>query len=52
VDIAAWRLRPEDTFRAIGAVMDLNSDIEVNLVDVQVCSASLLEAIEREGVEL
>lgn len=52
VDIAAWGLRPEDTFRAIGAVMDLAADIEVNLVDVQTCSASLLAAIEREGVEL
>lgn len=52
VDIAAWGLRPEDTFRAIGVVMDLAADIEVNLVDVQTCSASLLAVIEREGIEL
>lgn len=52
VDLAAWGIRPEDTFRAIGAVMDIDAEIELNLVDVDTCSASLLAAIEREGVEL
>lgn len=52
VDLAAWGIRPEDTFRAIGAVMDIDAEIELNLVDVDTCSASLLVAIEREGVEL
>jgi predicted nucleotidyltransferase len=52
VDIAAWGLRPLDTFRAIGAVMDLGGEIEVNLADVNTCSPSLLAAIEREGIEL
>jgi predicted nucleotidyltransferase len=52
VDIAAWGIRPEDTFRAMGAVMDLASEIEINLVDVNTCSASLLDVIEREGAEL
>jgi len=52
VDIAAWGIRPQDTFRAIGAVMDLDTEIEVNLVDVGACSASLLATIEREGIDL
>jgi predicted nucleotidyltransferase len=52
VDIAAWGIRPEDTFRAIGAVMDIDAEIELNLVDVDTCSTSLLVAIEREGMEL
>ncbi len=52
VDIAAWGISPQDTFRAIGAVMDLDAEIEVNLVDVKACSASLLMTIEREGVDL
>lgn len=62
VDVAAWGIQPADTFRAIGAVMDLGDDdddvhfdrfdIEVNLVDVGACSPSLLETIERDGVEL
>jgi predicted nucleotidyltransferase len=52
VDIAAWGIRPEDTFRAIGAVMDITSEIEINLVDVNTCSTSLLDVIVREGVEL
>jgi predicted nucleotidyltransferase len=52
VDLAAWGLRPEDTFRAIGAVQDLDSEIIINLVDVETCSPSLLVVIKQEGVEL
>ena len=52
VDIAAWGIAPEDTFRAIGAVMDLETEIPVNLVDVNTARPSLLAAIEREGIEL
>lgn len=52
VDLAAWGIAPEDTLRAIGAVMDLDDEIEVNLVDVNTCRPSLLAVIEREGVEL
>jgi len=52
VDIAAWGIAPEDTFRAIGAVMDLVTEIPVNLVDVNTVHPSLLTVIERDGVEL
>jgi len=52
VDVAAWGLRPEDTFRAIGAVQDLDSEIAVNLIDVGTCSSSLLAVIQQEGVEV
>jgi predicted nucleotidyltransferase len=52
VDVAAWGIAPEDTFRAIGAVMDMNTEIEVNLVDVNTCRPSLLKVIEYDGVEL
>jgi predicted nucleotidyltransferase len=52
VDIAAWGIAPEDTFRAIGAVMDLGAEIPVNLVDVNTARPSLLKVIEQDGVEL
>lgn len=52
VDIAAWGIAPADTFRAIGAVMDLSSSPMVNLVDVNTCTPSLLAVIEQDGVEL
>jgi predicted nucleotidyltransferase len=52
VDIAAWGIAPEDTFRAIGAVMDLKTEVPVNLVDVNTCRPSLLAAIERDGIDL
>ena len=52
IDVAAWGLRSQDTFRAIGAVADLDAEIEANLVDVRTCSSSLLMMIEREGRDL
>ncbi len=52
VDIAAWGIPPELTFRAMGAVMDLDPTFEINLVDVNTCSSSLLASIEQEGKEL
>jgi hypothetical protein len=42
----------EDTFRAIGVIMDLETEFPVNLVDVNTASSSLLEAIERDGITL
>ena len=52
IDIAVWGLSPDQTFRAIGAVMDLDSSMELNLVDVNTCSCSLLKAIEQEAVDI
>lgn len=52
IDLAAWGIPPEETFRAIGAVMDLDSTFEVNLADVNTCQPSLLAVIEREGMDL
>jgi predicted nucleotidyltransferase len=52
VDIAAWGIPSDQTFRAIGAVMDLDPSFEINLVDVNTCSSTLLSAIEQEAVDL
>lgn len=32
--------------------MDLDSEIQVNLLDVETCRPSLLAAIEQEGIDL
>ena len=50
VDIAAWGISPTDTFRAIGAVMDLDDEIAINLVDVNTARPTLLATIERDGI--
>jgi predicted nucleotidyltransferase len=52
VDVAAWGIAPDQTFRAIGTVMDLDPSLEINLVDVNTCTPSLLKAIEAEAVDL
>lgn len=52
VDIAAWGLDARDSLFALGAVMDLDVGIEVNLVDVNTCTPALLAVIEEDGVEI
>ncbi|MBI2266703.1 MAG: nucleotidyltransferase domain-containing protein [Armatimonadetes bacterium] len=52
VDIAAWGIGKDDTFRAVGAVMDLGRNIEINLMDMDTCRATLRAIIEREGQEI
>jgi predicted nucleotidyltransferase len=52
IDIAVWGIPADQTFRAIGAVMDLDSSVELNLVDVNTCSPGLLRAIEQEAVDV
>ena len=41
-----------DYLHALGEVLDLDPEIEINLVDVAGCRPALQETIEREGVEL
>jgi uncharacterized protein len=52
LDLVAWGIDPEQTFRAMGAVSDLGTDIQVNLVDAQTATPTLLKTIEKEGVVL
>jgi len=52
VDLAAWGLKPEDTFRALGAVQDLSSEIQLNLVDIDTCAPGLRSVIETESIEV
>jgi uncharacterized protein len=52
LDIVAWGIDPDQTFRAMGAVSDLGGEIRVNLIDAQTATPSLLEAAEKEGVVL
>lgn len=52
VDIAVWGLASKDTFRAMGAVMDMETAASLSLVDVNTVRPSLLAVIEQEGIEL
>ena len=52
VDLAAWGLDSTNWLKAIGTVLRLSDEIELNLVDVGSCSPELLAAIEREGKPL
>ena len=52
VDVAATGIDPRDTLRAMEEVNDLSREIDVNLVDLAACKASLRAVVEREGVPL
>ena len=52
VDIAAWGIPADQTFRAIGTVMDLDSSIGINLVDINTCLPSMRKVIEAEAVDV
>lgn len=52
IDLAAWGIAFEDTLRAIGAVMDLDTPYEINLVDIQTARPAILGIIEEEGIEI
>ena len=52
IDLAAWGIAPDDTLRAIGAVMDLETTYEINLVDVQTARPAILKIIEKEEIEI
>jgi predicted nucleotidyltransferase len=52
IDLAVWGVPPERFYAAVAAVTSLSAEIGVDLVDSERCGATLLAAIERDGVEL
>ncbi|HBY94674.1 MAG TPA: nucleotidyltransferase domain-containing protein [Chloroflexi bacterium] len=52
VDLAVWGLEEKHYYRAVSHLLDLDPAIQVDLVMAEDASATLLEAIAREGVPL
>ncbi len=52
VDIAAWGLTAQNFLQAMNDVAALDSDIEINLVDVAAVRPSLLDTIQRHGQDI
>jgi predicted nucleotidyltransferase len=52
VDIAAWGIPVEQTFKAMADILNLGEEIPLQLVDVNTCSSSLLRVIQSQGVEI
>ncbi len=52
VDLAVWGLPWPEYLHALGEVLDLDPEIEVDLVDMACCQPWLPEVVEREGVTL
>jgi predicted nucleotidyltransferase len=52
VDLAVWGIPWPEYLHALGEVLDLDAEIEVDLVDMACCHAWLRGVIEREGMVL
>ncbi len=50
VDLAAWGVR--DYFGAVTRLLDLDTEIEVNVIEYEAASPRLQATITREGVDL
>lgn len=52
IDLAAWGIPPHRYYAAVASVVDLSADFKIELVDAELCPATLRDAIAAEGVEL
>ncbi len=52
VDMAAWGIPPEDTFRAMGSVADISNEVVLSLVDINLARPSLIAVVEKEGIDV
>lgn len=52
VDIAAWGLTADNFLKAMSDVDALDSEIEINLVDIHTAKASLMENILTQGQDI
>lgn len=52
VDIAAWGIALEDTFKAIGFISEMEAAVPVNLIVVETARPYLLAVIAQDGIEL
>jgi predicted nucleotidyltransferase len=52
IDLAARGIPHEHYFSAVAAVTSISEEFEIDLVDPETCRPTLLEIIERDGVEI
>jgi uncharacterized protein len=52
VDLAVWRIDEKKYFRAVAALLDLDSEISADLVIADDAKPSLYARIEAEGIDL
>lgn len=52
IELAAWGIPPRQYLLAADTVASINPELEVDLIDLEICSDWDLEAIEDYGVEL
>lgn len=52
IDLGTWGIPPHRYYAAVAAVTSLSTEFKIDLIDVEICPASLRRIIEMEGVEL
>ncbi|MCB8942406.1 MAG: nucleotidyltransferase domain-containing protein [Ardenticatenaceae bacterium] len=49
IDLAVWGLTKSDYFLAVARLQELSTEFKIDLVDINNCSVSLYQVIQREG---
>jgi predicted nucleotidyltransferase len=52
IDIAAWGITPSRFYAAAASIENLDTSFHIDLLDPETAPSTILEHIEREGVEL
>lgn len=52
IDLAVFGVPADRFYAAIAAITGLSAEFKVDLIDAEVCKASLREAIDRDGIAL
>lgn len=52
IDIAARGIPPTRFFEAVGAVTGMSAEFKIDLMDLETCSSSMRENIEKDGKDL
>lgn len=52
IDLAVWGIPPTEYYKAVAFVTGISKTWEINLVDADDCTPSLLQTIVNEGIEL
>jgi predicted nucleotidyltransferase len=52
IDLAVWGIPDDSFYKAVAEMISLNSEINIDLVDPEVCGDDLKRAIEMEGLKV
>lgn len=52
IDLVVWGLNEKEYLRTVGRLLALDSEFDVDLIEAEYASPSLIQLVEREGISL